>query len=126
MSKRTRGSRTARTRPASRPTPAPERAARSLEADSASSTASFAADVEATVEQERPVARPERAAARNGARAPGARQTGRSGGILAAKAADEYVYVSRDLRRITRFAGSIVAVMVALWLLIDVTKVIAY
>jgi hypothetical protein len=124
MSKRTRGSRSARTRPGPRPASAPQRPSRPVDADTVASAVP-AVDLE-SAERDTVAPRPERPATRAATRAASNRPTGRSGGLLAAKAADEYVYVSRDLSRIARFAGSIVAVMVVLWLLIDVTKVISY
>jgi hypothetical protein len=124
MSKRTRGSRAARNRPATRPAPVPQRIGRPDETEDA---ALPAGELEPAVEREAQASRAERPLPRARVdRAAATRSTGRSGGVLAAKAADEYVYVSRDLNRIARFASGIVAVMVVLWLLIDVTKIVSY
>jgi hypothetical protein len=48
----------------------------------------------------------------------------RAGSPLALRAAEEYGYVSRDVRRIVRVGGSMVGIMFALFLLIDVFHVI--
>jgi hypothetical protein len=125
MSKRTRGSRTARTRSAPRPASALQRPTRLVDAEVAAPGAP-AVDLETADERDPVTPRPERTPTRAATRASSNRPTGRSGGLLAAKAAEEYVYVARDLTRITRFATGIVAVMLVLWLLIDVTKVISY
>ena len=46
------------------------------------------------------------------------------GSVLAARAATEYVYVAKDLRRILVVAGSLIAVLLLLWLLVIVLRVI--
>jgi hypothetical protein len=48
----------------------------------------------------------------------------RSQGLLAARAAEEYAYVARDVRRIIRVAGLMAAALAAAWLLIDVLQVV--
>ncbi len=53
------------------------------------------------------------------------RATSKPGGLLAQKAANEYVYVARDLRRISVFAGGAAAVLAVVWLLVDFLKVVA-
>jgi len=53
------------------------------------------------------------------------RATSKPGGLLAQKAANEYVYVARDLRRISVFAGGSAAVLAVVWLLVDFLKVVA-
>lgn len=122
MSKRTRGARSSRNRPPSRPAagprpvrptagPRPVRPA----AEAATATASAAPS---TVD-DAPRATP--------SRAPAVQRTGaKTSSLLAAKAANEYFYVERDLRRISMFAAAIGAAMFGLWLLIDVTKIISY
>ncbi len=59
-------------------------------------------------------------------RTSGTRNTARSSGLLAARAANEYVYVARDLRRIATLAAGMVGVLLVLWLLIDVLQVVNY
>jgi hypothetical protein len=44
--------------------------------------------------------------------------------LLATRAATEYVYVAKDMRRILFVAALLVAVMLALWLLLVVMKVV--
>jgi len=46
------------------------------------------------------------------------------GSMLAAKAATEYVYVAKDMRRILFVAALLVAVMLVLWVMLVVMKVV--
>jgi hypothetical protein len=46
------------------------------------------------------------------------------GSLLAAKAATEYVYVAKDMRRILIVAALLAAVMLTLWLLLVVMRVV--
>ena len=46
------------------------------------------------------------------------------GSLLAARAATEYVYVAKDMRRILLVASLLVAVMLVLWLLLVVLRVV--
>jgi hypothetical protein len=46
-------------------------------------------------------------------------------GNLAVRAEAEYAYVGRDVKDIVRIASILLAVLFALWILIDVTKVIS-
>ncbi len=48
----------------------------------------------------------------------------RPGSILAAKAAQEYRYVTLDLRRIVVVVGTLFAAMFALWVAVDVLRVV--
>jgi len=48
----------------------------------------------------------------------------RPSGLLAQKAVNEYVYVARDLRRIAVFAVSVAAVLLLVWVLVDLLGVI--
>jgi hypothetical protein len=48
----------------------------------------------------------------------------KAGSLLAARAATEYVYVAKDMRRIFVVAALLVGVMLALWLLLVVLKVV--
>lgn len=45
----------------------------------------------------------------------------RAGSPLAVAARDEYAYVARDVRRVTIVGGSLVALLVALWVVTQVT-----
>jgi hypothetical protein len=56
---------------------------------------------------------------------PQPRTASRPSGLLAQKAANEYVYVARDLRRVAVFAVSIAAVLLVVWVLVDLLGVIA-
>jgi hypothetical protein len=56
---------------------------------------------------------------------PQARANGKPSGLLAQRAANEYVYVAQDLRRIGTFAGAVAVIMALVWLLIDFAHVIA-
>ena len=55
---------------------------------------------------------------------PQARANGKPSGLLAQRAANEYVYVAQDLRRIGTFAGAVAVIMALVWLLIDFAHVI--
>jgi hypothetical protein len=44
-------------------------------------------------------------------------------GSLAARAEDEYAYVTRDLRRIAIIGGSMIALLLGLWIVVAVTGV---
>lgn len=48
----------------------------------------------------------------------------KAGSLLAARAATEYVYVARDMRRILLVATALVGVMLVLWLLLVVLRVV--
>jgi hypothetical protein len=56
---------------------------------------------------------------------PQTRANGRPSGLLAQKAATEYVYVAQDLRRIGTFAGGAAVVMLLVWFLVDLAHVIS-
>ena len=57
------------------------------------------------------------------ARSAETRRTGGQG-LLAARAAEEYAYVVRDVRRIVVVGGALAAAMLVLFVLIDVLKVV--
>ena len=113
MAKRTRGARSSRPRPnqprPSRPTATAAATPQAAPA-AASATLTAPATPAAAPAIERATVRPARAA--------------RTGGILAARTADEYVYVSRDLRRIAIVGGSMFGIMAVLWLVVDVAKLV--
>lgn len=48
----------------------------------------------------------------------------KAGSLLAARAATEYVYVAKDMRRILLVATLLIAVMLVLWLLLVVMRVV--
>ena len=49
----------------------------------------------------------------------------RSGSPLAVKAAAEYAYVSRDVRRIVRIGGSMLVILAAVFVLVRVLNVVS-
>jgi hypothetical protein len=61
---------------------------------------------------------------RNVARSTPARQRAAPSGLLAARAAQEYVYVAQDVRRIVAVVLALLGVMIVLWLLIVVARVV--
>jgi len=122
MAKRTRGSRPGQRRPLQRPNrptaaPAPKRPV-SLTAEEEARAAELEARI---VEEERAAQatqrqareRDRRAAERSPARSPAA--------PLAVRAADEYAYVARDIRRIAIIAGGLFAIMFGLWIALQTT-----
>lgn len=48
-----------------------------------------------------------------------------TGGSLAAQEAAEYAYVARDIKEIVKIASLLLAILLALWILIDVTGIIS-
>lgn len=52
--------------------------------------------------------------------APGTRRRTREAGLLATRASEEYAYVRRDIRRILVVSGSLLAVLIGLFVVIEV------
>jgi hypothetical protein len=52
------------------------------------------------------------------------RPRAKPGSVLAARAANEYVYVAQDIRRIVVVAGLLFGAMIGAWLLLVVLKVV--
>jgi hypothetical protein len=48
-------------------------------------------------------------------------QTPGRAGSIALRAADEYAYVSRDLRRILLIGGSLLAILIGIWIVVQLT-----
>lgn len=127
MAKRTRGTtrpgqRRPAQRPAGRPVPAaPVRPANTLTAAEEARAAELEAQLvaeERAAEQTRVRGRDRgRVASDNGVRA----RTG-PGGLLAARASEEYTYVVRDVRRIVRVGGGMIGLMLVLYILLEVAK----
>jgi hypothetical protein len=46
--------------------------------------------------------------------------------LLAARAAEEYAYVVRDVRRILAVGGAVVAVLAVMFVLVDVLRVVRF
>ena len=127
MAKRTRGSnrpgqrrpdRHAPGRPQSRPASRPSALSDAEEAR--------AAELESQIVAQERAAEAGRTRARDRVRATEAARPGRSGGqgLLAAKAAEEYAYVVRDVRRIMVVGGGLVATLAVLYVLIDVAHIV--
>jgi len=74
------------------------------------------------VAEERPTAA--RADLERVARASGPRHRIKAGSLLAARAATEYLYVARDMRRIVVVAGALFGTLLLLWALIVVARVV--
>jgi hypothetical protein len=129
MAKRTRGSNRpgqrralpasarSQSRPASRPTSA-------LSADEEARAAELETRI---VAQDRAVATA-RERERQSSRSSDFARTSRQGGqgLLAQRAAEEYAYVARDVRRIVKIGGLVAAVMAVLFVLIDVLRVVSF
>lgn len=90
-----------------------------------------AAELEAQIVAE------ERAAELNRSRGRDARRAAAAAGVdpargrmrevgIAARAAEEYTYVARDVRRIVRVGGSMVGIMAVLFILIEVFHVVTF
>ena len=130
MAKRSRGARPGQRRPANRP-PQRSQAPRAA-APTTSRAAGLTAEEEArAAELEARMVAEERAAddarGRSRDRGPSAIDTGlrgraREGSLLATRAAEEYTYVVRDVRRIVQVGGGLMIVLLVLWLLIEVVK----
>jgi hypothetical protein len=113
-------------RGASRPAPAapttqPARPSSGLTAEEEARAAALEAEI---VEQDRPRGKPEKGRAPDPATVRANRT--QSSGLLAARAAEEYDYVVRDLRRIGFVSGSLLIVMFVLYLLIEVLHVFRF
>ena len=128
MAKRTRGSnrpgqrhaeRHSSARPQSRPATRPAGAL--SEAEEAR-----AAELESQIVAQDRAAESNRARGRDRGRAVEVARPGRPGGqgLLAARAAEEYAYVVRDVRRIIAVGGSMAVTLLALYVLIDVMHVV--
>lgn len=128
MAKRSRGARPGQRRPNQRPAqrpggaPAPAvRPATSLTAEEEAR----AAELEAELVARDRAADDARSRSRERGRAPtepAGRARTRDGSVLAARAAEEYTYVVRDVRRIVQVGGGLMLVMFVLWVVIEVVK----
>jgi hypothetical protein len=125
MAKRTRGSnRPGQRRPGGAPArPTTRPAARPTNGLSVDEEARAAELESRIVAQERDV-ETARARSRQTSRTPEARRVA-SQGLLAARAAEEYAYVVRDVRRILIVGGSLAAVLGVLFVLIDLLHVVS-
>ena len=128
MAKRTRGSNRPGQRHADRHSPArpqPSSAPRSSGALSQTEEAR-AAELEALIVAQDRAAEAGRARDRERGKSSELARPGRAGGqgLLAARAAEEYAYVVRDVRRILVVGGALAAALVVLYVLIDVARVV--
>ena len=122
MAKRTRGSNRPGQRQSAKTQSSPAvRSSGSLSRDEEAR----AAELESQIVARDRTAETERNRARDRAKAEPVRP-GRAGGqgLLAARAAAEYNYVVRDVRRILVVGGAVAAILAVLYVLIDVARVI--
>lgn len=122
MAKRTRGSNRPGQRQSARPQSQPaSRPNGNLSRDEEAR----AADLESQIVARERVADTERARARDRAKAEPIR-SGRAGGqgLLAVRAAKEYDYLVRDVRRIVFVGGMLAAIMAALYVVVDVLHLV--
>jgi hypothetical protein len=109
------GSARPQTRPAARPSAALSDAEEARAAQLESQIVAQERDAEAN-----------RARTRDRGRVTEATRPGRAGGqgLLAARAAEEYAYVVRDVRRIIVVGGAVAAALAVLYVLIDIAHVV--
>jgi hypothetical protein len=129
MAKRTRGSnrpgqRHAERHGSARPQTRPESQAGSLSA----ADEARAAELESQIVAQEHAAEVNRARGRDRGRAAEVARPGRAGGqgLLAARAAEEYAYVVRDIRRILAVGGAVVVVLAVMFVLVDVLRVVTF
>jgi hypothetical protein len=121
VSKRVRGAARTHRRPGARPPSERTAARRRPEAGAPLSQLETATEVAEEVVEQRPAAATHELEQAVRAHP---RQRAKPGSLLAARAATEYVYVAKDLRRILIVAGLLIAVMFVLWLLLIVLRVV--
>jgi hypothetical protein len=134
MAKRARGTTTrpGQRRPLQRPANRPASAA-GRPANTASPAAASVRPASLTPEEEARAAQLEAAivaeerqaedARRNRQQRASAEPVARAGSPLAVIARDEYAYVARDVRRVTIVGGSLIGILVALWVVTQVTGI---
>lgn len=126
MAKRTRGTtRPGQRRPAQRPAGRPVAAAPVRPANTLTAAEEArAAELEAELVAEERAAEQARSRGRDRTRvaSDGIRARATQGGLLAARASEEYTYVVRDVRRIVRVGGSMLAFMAVLYIVLEVAK----
>ena len=81
-----------------------------------------AAELEASILAEEKAAEATAKRDRERARRPAAESHVRTG-TLAQEAAGEYAYVARDIRRLTIIGGSLVGILIGLWVVVQVTGI---
>lgn len=114
-------------RPAARPGSAPARPSSAAPtATPVAPAASLTPEEEARAAQLEAAILAEERQAEQGRRARATRSTVEPvvrASTLAVSAANEYAYVARDVRRLARVGGSLVAVLLALWVVVQVTGI---
>lgn len=114
-------------RPAARPGSAPARPSSAAPtATPVAPAASLTPEEEARAAQLEAAILAEERQAEQGRRARATRSTAEPvvrASTLAVSAANEYAYVARDVRRLARVGGSLVAVLLALWVVVQVTGI---
>ena len=133
MAKRVRGtaSRPGQRRPLQRPAGRPSSPARPKPAltdeDVATRPASLTAEEETRAAQLEAAIVAEERAAEVGRRARAERATAptgfRTGSSIAVAAANEYAYVARDVRRVGLVGGSLIGILIVLWVVVQVTGI---
>jgi hypothetical protein len=124
MAKRTRGSNRSGRRHDSRPGRQQLRPAQRPSQGLSAEEEARAAELEGQLLARERAADTARAAAPARSREAGLDRSGRPRGLLAARAAEEYGYVARDVRRIIRVAALMAAALAVAWVLIDALHVI--
>jgi hypothetical protein len=130
MAKRARGSttrpgqraplqRTSTPRPAPAPTTAPAPRPATLTAEEEARAAALEAQILADERAAEEASRRSRERSRRSA----VSDPSTRGGTIAMRAADEYGYVVRDLRRVALIGGSLVAILIALWVITELTGI---
>lgn len=121
MTKKVRGTARAHHRPGTRPPTErpkdPRRSPAPIERPSQLEVAGVAAD---DVVEDRPAA----AAVLDAAARSHPRHRVKAGSLLATRAATEYVYVAKDMRRILFVAALLLSIMLVLWVLLVVMRVV--
>jgi hypothetical protein len=125
MAKRTRGSARPGQRQAGRQQPRPVSRPASVLSEAEEARA---AELEARIVAQEREAEVTRSRSRDRGRTTASIEVDRAGrartaGLLAAKAAEEYAYVVRDVRRIVRVGGAMAIILAVLYLLVDVLHV---
>lgn len=127
MAKRTRGSNRPGQRHADRHSPArPQSSAPRSSGALSQSEEARAAELKSQIVAQERDAQAGRSRDRDRVRAGEVARPGRAGGqgLLAARAAEEYAYVVRDVRRILIVGGAMAATLAVLYVLIDVAHVV--
>jgi hypothetical protein len=125
MAKRTRGSNRPGQRHAGSARPQTRPASRPSSALSATEEAR-AAELESQIIAQEKDAEQNRSRARDRSRVGEAARPGRPAGqgLLATRAAEEYGYVVRDVRRILQVGGAVAAALAVLYVMIDILRVV--